>query len=169
MIADKAAAVPALHDDAVVGHLLICVLLGKGGVDVGVFLYHLDVTGEALVLAQEIFHHSVLLTGLYHPVEGHILLQGIDHYFRIAGDGVKLGGTHVILGPGGGQSADKDINRDENGQYYRGDGQGIGTSPKGIFSGRAGGTRDMRMFHQLYLRFSKDCTASSRKKTVTLR
>lgn len=30
-------------------------------------------------------------------------------------------------------------------------------------------TRDMRMFHQLYLRFSKDCTASSRKKTVTLR
>ena len=96
LIGHVAEPIATLHNEAVVGHRLVGVLLGEGGVHVRVFLHHLDVVGQALVFAQQVFDDVVLLPRLHHPVDGHVLFQGVDHHLGVAGDGVELGGAHVI-------------------------------------------------------------------------
>ena len=72
---DIAALIAAFHHQAVVGHLLVGVLLGEGGVNVGVALFHRDVVGEAVVFFQQVLDDVVLLAGLDDPVDGHILFS----------------------------------------------------------------------------------------------
>lgn len=81
---------------------LVGVLLGKGGEDVGILFNHLDVVGEAVLFAQQVFDHLVLFAGLHHPVDGHVLLQGVHHQLGVASDGVELRRADVVFRKGGG-------------------------------------------------------------------
>ena len=171
VVGNKPAALPALHHQAVVLHRLVGVLLGEGGVDVGVFLDHGNVVGQALVFAQEVFDHRVLLAGLHDPVDGHVLLQRVDHHLGVAGDGVELGGADVVLGQAGGQGAHQKIEDDEQRQHRRRQHQRVGSALKGLAAvpRRAGGCCIRPLLHQLYLLFSKDCTERNRKRAATVR
>ena len=169
LIANVPAPVSAFHDQAVVLYRLAGVLLGKGGVDVGVFLDHGNVVGQALVFAQEVFNHRVLLAGLHDPVDGHVLLQRVDHHLGVAGDGVELGGADVILGQVGGQGAHQKVEDDEQRQHRRRQHQRVGSAQKGLAAvpRRAGGCCIRPLLHQLYLLFSRDCTVKNRKNRIT--
>lgn len=131
VVPDEAAALPALHHEAVVLHRLAGVLLGKGGIDVGILLDHRDVVGEAVIFVQEGLDHIVLLAGLDDPVDGHVLLQRIDHHLGVAGDGVELAGADVIFRQIGRQSRDQDIQCNQDGQHHRGGDERIGASLEG--------------------------------------
>ena len=78
VIADKAAALTALHNKAVVVDRIVCVLLSKGWIDVRILFHHCNMVGEAVIFAQQVFDDLVLLAVLHHPIDGHILIQGID-------------------------------------------------------------------------------------------
>ena len=169
VVADEAAAVAALHHQAVVLHRLVGVLLGKGGVHVRVLLDHRDVVGQALVLVEQVLDDVVLLAGLDDPVDGHVLFQGVDHHLGVAGDGVELGGADIVFGQGGGQGGHQHIHRDENGQHHRRDNQGVGAALKGDAVSRRLLPVPMELpaLHQLYLRFSRDWTERKRKNPIT--
>ena len=173
VIADIAAAVAGLNDQAVVGDLLVGVLLGEGGVDVGVALGHGDVVGQALVLAQQVFDDVVLLARLHHPVDGHVLLQGVDHHLGVGGDGVQLGGADIVLGQRGGQRGHKQVDHDQQRQHHRRDDQRVGAAQqRHLAVHRRGGAFLFGLFvhtHQLYLLFSSDCTDKNRKNAATER
>ena len=97
-VGDIAVFLPGDHNEGVVCHGLVGILLGKGGVHIRVLFHHLDAVRQAVVFGKEIVNHIVLLTGLDHPVNGHVLLQGVHHRLGIAGDGIELGGADVQLG-----------------------------------------------------------------------
>ena len=169
--ANIAALIAALHDQTVVLDSLAGVLLGEGGVDVGVLLDDLYMVGEAFIFAQQVLDDLVLLAGLDDPIDGHILLQGVDHHFGVAGDRVELGGADIILGHGGGQRGHKDIHHHQDRQEHCGHGQGIGAALQRlpVFFASPKGQEVFQLFHQLYLRFSRDWTDRNRKNTITLR
>lgn len=66
---------------------------------------------------------------------------------------------------------DQNVERNENGQEDGRQGQGVGAAQQGVapLPGGFGGFGHMGQFHQLYLRFSKDCTDKNKKNTITLR
>ncbi len=163
VIADVPALVAALHDQAVVGYVLVGILAGEGGKHVRVLLHHGNVGGQPFVLAQKIFDDLVLLAGLNHPVDGHVLLEGVRHHLGAAGDGVEIGGGHVVFGQGGGQHRCQHIHRHGNGQHQGGHCQRIGAAPD-----RNAAKAFLDGFHQLYLRFSRDCTVKNRPRPMTV-
>ena len=89
--ANEAALIPALHDQAVVLDRFIGILLSKSWIYIGVFLHDCNVIGKALVFTQQVLDDIVLFTGLDDPINGHILIQRIDHHLGITGNGVELG------------------------------------------------------------------------------
>ena len=117
VVADVAAAFAALNDQAVVGDALAGVLLGKGGIDVRVLFHHLNVVGQAFVLAQQVFDHIVFFAGLHDPIDGHILLKIVDHDLCVAGDGIELAGADIIVGHGLRQRRGEHIHRNQNRQH----------------------------------------------------
>ena len=97
-IGHVAVLLPGDHDEGIVAHGLIGVLLGKGRVHIRVFLHHIDVVGQAVIFGKQIVDDIVLLAGLDHPIDGHVLLQCIHHSLGVAGDGIELGGADIQLG-----------------------------------------------------------------------
>ena len=171
IVADEAVLVPALHHQTVVLYRLVGVLLCKGGVDIGVLFLHRNVVGETFVFVQQVLNDLILLAGLNDPVDGHVLFQSIDHYLGVTGNGVELGGADIVLGQGGGQRRDQNVDHNHQRQYHGGDDQRVGASLEGnvIFGCLAGRRETVVLFHQLYLLFSRDCTERKRKNPITVR
>ena len=81
---------PGDHHQRVVADVLIGVLPGKGGVHIRISLHHFDMIRQALIFGKQIVNDIVLLAGLDDPVNGHVLLQRVDHGLCIAGNGIEL-------------------------------------------------------------------------------
>ena len=169
IVGDEAAAVAALHHQTVVFCGFVGVLLGEGGIDIGVFLDHLNVIGKTVVFAQQVFNDLVLFAGLHDPVDRDILLQGVDHHLGVAGNGIQLGCADVVLCHGRGQDGDQDIDHNQQCQHHGGNDQRVGTALKGnaVAPRVVSRMQEIPLFHQLYLLFSRDCTERNRKNAIT--
>ena len=166
VIADIAALVAALHDQAVVRHVLAGVLARKVREYIRVLLGHGDMRGQAFVLAQQIFNDFIFLVRLHDPVDRHVLFQCIDNDFRAAGNRIEIGGSNIILRHGSRKDGCKNIDRNEDCQNDRCHRQRIGAA---LCRNAAADLIAFHFwkFHQLYLRFSSDCTVRNRPRTMT--
>ena len=174
VVADKAAAVAAFHHQAVVGHVLVGVGLGKGGVDVGVALDDADMAGQCLVFREQVLDDLVLLAGLDDPVDRDVLVQRVDDDLGVGRDGVELGGADIILCQVGGQRRGQQVDGDEQRQRHGRDRQRVAAAQhrRAPFLGRGGRLPGGVFFgkqHQLYLLFSSDWTDKNRKNAATER
>ena len=81
--------------------------------------------GEAVVFFQQVFDHFIFLARLHHPIDGHILFQGVDHHPGIAGDGIEPGGADVVSGHRDGQGGDKNVDHNQDRQRVGASAQGV--------------------------------------------
>ena len=74
--------------------------------------------GQVPVPVQQLFNDGVLFTGLYDPVDGHVLFQVGGHHLGVGGQGIELRRRDIQLGEAGGQHPHQHVHRDQDGQYH---------------------------------------------------
>ena len=132
--------------------------------------------GQVPVPVQQLFNDGVLFTGLYDPVDGHVLFQVGGHHLGVGGQGIELRRRDVELGPAAGQFFGQHVDGDEDAQHHQAEHKAV--------TAHFGGTGGQRLpvagqgalplvfyavFHPLYLFFSQHCTHRNRKNAATLR
>lgn len=132
--------------------------------------------GQVPVPVQQLFNDGVLFTGLYDPVDGHVLFQVGGHHLGVGGQGIELRRRDIQLGEAGGQHPHQHVHRDQDGQYHEAQHKAVSAHLGGAGAQRlpVSGQGAVQLvfitvLHPLYLFFSQDCTHRNRKNAAALR
>lgn len=175
VISHVGVALRALHHKAVVVDGAGYVLLHERRIDVGVALFHGDVTAQRRIAVEQRAKRLVLLAGLNHPVDGHVLLQRGQHALCLLAYRKDLRAGGVVLRPARRQGVHQHVERHRNSQDNHAGQDAVSADSQRLLARQPapqlaehGLHAPALVVHHAHLRFSMLCTVRKQNTPATV-